>query len=967
MILEFILPFSLILPGLWISQLARVRAHNNFERLALSYILSLAMMFSLLYLGSIMNAFNVASFVVLAIVVVSFIHLFVLFAMKVPHSPHQFKTSFFVRISAEKLVVVISAIGLLSIYIMFLSSRAIMDSDVVQYYLPIAREIVKGNGFTYSTGYDYNILLKPIGASVLYAWTYAVSGSILSETFRFMPLVPILILIVLNYAIATSATKSQKIGIISTAIFLVLPFHDRFLLYNAFYPDIFYYPLIFAAIYFLLEYFQSKRSSLLFWTGVGLGAASLLKAQTIYFLTAFMLVFVVLELRNFKKLTAALCIVAPFYILAPSILAESIQRKVFLLSIPSFTWTQLGLFLFLSTLSGVCYYVTIRRNVPRTKIDRSMVTGLVKKITLLLLPFAFLSSLWYLNNFLRFGTLIYTSSINLPNYDWALGVLKSTETAQLTVDIWHYIAYFMFVFVDPAVMGYTMLIPLLIGLLFVLREKIENLNVLLLFGIISTSIILSMVIISLPSAMAGYNPRDILPLAPLLTTFSAIGIVSITSNICKKINEAKSTFASLLLVAYFGLVSYIHSVYVWYTSTYLVTIIGEFMSGLGDVVGLSLRQASFQLSYGDRVIFVCENIPRIVSLSLVAGIPALIFMIYRHYKLFTKGHTIRVKLGKRYNNVTLKLPSRLCSSRQWVLVKSVLVISLMLSIISIPRVEMLMVQGGPQEIAENQLKRAYGDLYELIADKGCGLEGGILTFESPMGLPYYLPEVKVIDLRYPANLAFLKDCLLSGSPYETVVGLRQQGISYLLVNPSITRELDASLNFTISKIIQNPELTLLLQSFGSWKLFTLGPYAVKKSFIPLSGWSIDSRYPNASYVFNSNESQIFLKLHPTDSNSRVTVANRNVPKLNLSDYDYVVVKLEGSSNARILIRFFLNDGSGFDVAYWMDPYTVMTVPFSLKPYFGRTLRGDAYIGLKSSDGMPSSIDILEISFVNVKG
>ena len=71
------------------------------------------------------------------------------------------------------------------------------------------------------------------------------------------------------------------------------------------------------------------------------------------------------------------------------------------------------------------------------------------------------------------------------------------------------------------------------------------------------------------------------------------------------------------------------------------------------------------------------------------------------------------------------------------LVKSVLVISLMLSIITIPRVEMLMVQGGPQEIAENQLKRAYEDLYELIADKGCGLEGGILTFKSPMGLPYY--------------------------------------------------------------------------------------------------------------------------------------------------------------------------------------------------------------------------------------
>ena len=149
---------------------------------------------------------------------------------------------------------VISAIGLLSIYLVFLESRAILDSDVVHYYLPIARELVKANEFTYNSGYDYNILLKPIGVSILYAWTYTVSGSILTEPFRLMPLTPIFMLIILNYAITSSATKSKIVSIISTAIFLILPFHDRFLLYSAFYPDIFYYPLIFAAIYFLLEY-----------------------------------------------------------------------------------------------------------------------------------------------------------------------------------------------------------------------------------------------------------------------------------------------------------------------------------------------------------------------------------------------------------------------------------------------------------------------------------------------------------------------------------------------------------------------------------------------------------------------------------------------------------------------------------------------------------------------------------------
>ena len=958
--IKFIFPFALILPGFWILTLTKVRLDSIIERLSLSYILSLAIVFSLLYLGGIMNAFNVACFVVLAIMCVSFIHL-LLFTTKVLRSPNLF--SFFSRISVEKLVVFVSSIGLLSIYIMFLSSRAILDSDVVQYYLPMAREIVRENRFTYSTGYDYNVLLKPIGASVLYAWTYVVSGSTLSEDFRLMPLVPILVLIVLNYKIAVLATKSQTVGIISTAVFLILPFHDRLFLLSAFYPDRFYYPLILAALYFLLKYFQSKRSSSLFWMGVGLGAAILLKAQTIYFLIAFMLVFAVLELKGFRKLSAALCTFTPFYILAPSILVDSIQRKGFLLSIPSFTGTQLELFLFLSMLSGVCYFITTCRNVSRTKIDSPMITGLVKKITFLLLPFAVLSSLWYVNNLLRFGTLISTSSIDLPNYDWARGVLKPMKT-QPTADIWHYIPHFMFMFVDPAVMGYVMLIPLIIGLAFVLRNMNKNFNALFLYGTISASIILSTVAISLPSATPSYNPRDILPLAPLLTTLSAIGIVSTTSNFRKKGNDPKNTFTSLLLVAYFGLLSYIHSVLVWFTSSHNVTIIGALTSALGYSVGLNLRQTSFHLSYADRAIFVGENILRIVALSLVAGIPVLALMICRHYKLFTRGYTTVVKLVMRRKKTLLE--SRPARALACVSVKSFFVISLMLSIIIIPRVEMLMVQGGPQEIKENQLKRYYGNIYELFASPS-EFEGDILTFKAPMGLPYYLPSVKIIDLTYPANLAFLKDCLLSGSPYETVVKLRQQGINYLLVNPSITQELDASLNFTISKMMRDPELAILSKSLGSWKLYTLGPYNVEKTFIPLSDWSVDLRYTNASYVLNSTESSLYLELDATNMSSRVTIRHLDVPKLNLSDYDYIVVNVQGSGNARVLMRFFLDDGSSFDVAYWIEPYTLFSVPFDLRSYFENTLRGDAYIGLKSSDEMFSSINILEISFVNVKG
>ena len=966
MLLEFILSVSLILPGLWILQLARVRIHNNVERLSLSYILSLVMMFSLLYLGGIMNAFNVASFVVLAIVVVSFIHLFVLFAVRVLRSPHQFKTLLFSRISAKKLAVVISTFGLLSIYAIFLSSRAILDSDVVQYYLPMAREIVRGNGFTYSTGYDYNILLKPIGASVLYAWAYAVSGSTLSEAFRLMPFASIFMLVILNYAIAALATKSQTVGIISTAVFLVLPFHDRFLFYNAFYPDTFYYPLIFGTIYLLLKYSQTERDWLLSWIGMALGVASLLKAQTVYFLIAILLIMIVFKLRS-RKLSLVLCCLTPFYILVPNVLAECVQREGLRLSIPSLTLGQLGLFLFLAVLSAICYLVATRNSILSRKVDSAIIRSLIKKMVLLLAPFAVLSSLWYVNNLLRFGSLLYTSSVNLPNFDWALGVLKTAEHTYATANIWYYPMHFAFMFVDPAVMGYIWLVPLLAGLIYVLRAKLEIFNVLLLFETIFAITVFSQVVYAIPSVGTPvYNPRDILPLAPLLATILSIGIVSLSSALRKKSDYARRTVIPLLLVAYFGLMSYTHSVLVWYTSGHHVTTIGQLASSFGSSFGLTLTQTSFQLSAENRVVFIGENVGKVGALSLVAGAPLLALIVCRRYNIPARVYALIVKVRTRSKKLAPKLPSHFSSERRWAFVKSAIVISVIVSVIMIPRGEVLIAQEGMQKIAENQLKSTYGASYELIADRGHGLEGGILTFKASTGLPYYLPETKVIDLKYPANLAFLKDCLLSGSPYETVVKLRQQGISYLLANPSITRELDASLNFTISKMMQNSELAILSQSLGSWKLYTLGLYNVEKTFIPLSDWSVDPRYTNASYVLNSTESSLYLELDATNMSSRVTIRHLDVPKLNLSDYDYVVVNVQGSGNARILMRFFLDDGSSFDVVYWKDPYTLINAPFDLAPYAERTLRGDTYIGLKSSDETPSSINILGISLVKVE-
>jgi hypothetical protein len=88
-----------------------------------------------------------------------------------------------------------------------------------------------------------------------------------------------------------------------------------------------------------------------------------------------------------------------------------------------------------------------------------------------------------------------------------------------------------------------------------------------------------------------------------------------------------------------------------------------------------------------------------------------------------------------------------------------------------------------------------------------------------------------------------------------------------------------------------------------------------------------------------------------------------VPALSLADYSHVDVAASGTSNAKILLRFFMDNGNSFDVVYWKDPTTLNAISFDLSPYAERTLRGDAYIALMSSDGLDASIDITEITLV----
>jgi hypothetical protein len=132
--------------------------------------------------------------------------------------------------------------------------------------------------------------------------------------------------------------------------------------------------------------------------------------------------------------------------------------------------------------------------------------------------------------------------------------------------------------------------------------------------------------------------------------------------------------------------------------------------------------------------------------------------------------------------------------------------------------------------------------------------------------------------------------------------------------------------------------------------------------VPLSIWLLDSVRTNAPYYFSITQSSLSLKIDALDTTGQVAIYSTGVSKLSLSDYSIVDVSVTGTSNAKIILIFWMDDGNTFDVIHWGSPNELNSVSFDLSPYAGRTLTGLVYMGLMSSDGGPAQISLTGISF-----
>jgi hypothetical protein len=990
MILEIFLAVGLITPGLSLIHLSGLKTENLIERLIISYILSLAIIFVILYLGAIFFVFIVTSYLATIVVVLSIFHQFVLWRKN--SFKLDFLDSLLPNLQSKTLVVWISAISLFSVNVVFLLSRALLDSDVVQSYLPFARELVDMDGFTYTTGFDFNTHLKPIGVSVLYAWSYILSGSLLSEAFRLMPIVPIVLLVLLVYSITNEATKSKQHAIIASIIFMVLPFHDRLLFYNAFYPDVFYYPLVFFIIFAALRYSRERDPKLLVLSGAALGIGALLKAQTIYFSIAFLLYLAVMELRS-RNIGFLLTLIAPMTILIPNLLAEAINANSTGSFQFQFSSDSFALILLACIISATAFVLLKPHSDSNNKQTNSFKNNkhdpsdesdnnetqqksngigfwsFVVKAFYVIIPFVAISALWYLNNLLKFGSLLYTSSAGIPNMDWATDLMESIATDQ-SVHYSYYLSYFVFLLAHPAVMGYVWLVPLLIGAALVFRKENRGVRLLVFFSIITLTIIYAQVAYSIsPEYLSVANPRDLLFLAPMLVTLVSMTLCYAGSLRTNPGCGGISMFITLLFVILFGIFSYVHSVFISYVGWLNPTpIFFEIPLGLLALFGLTPQQAGLQLWPLDRVQFLAKNFFPVLSLSLVIAIPLILLIGFELFlKLSKKHNLVPNRLILNFKRITSHIvniiPSPSFAKDKTQAIKTVVIVGLVCSVIVVPRVVFITSQGGLSELQDFQLSNYYGSLYDLIVNDDPPLTGGVLTYMAPPGIHYYNPELNVIDLRYTANLAYLKDCFTNTTPQESTFKLKQLGINYLLLNPTNLEELDLALNGKFKSITENSMLSQLIASLGGWYVYELGPFELKETLIPLSDWSVDLRFTQGNYSIVNNDTGLVIELAAESPGDQVTIINTAFPKLNLTDFDYIAIDATGTSNAEVLFRLYLDNETSIDISYWDAPKQLNFSGF--ETHSSRSLRGDAYIGLRSSNNTPTSMILHELSIVEL--
>lgn len=162
-----------------------------------------------------------------------------------------------IKTSRDSWIVTVSK-GLVIAFIiklaLFIFLRPTIDPDVVQYYLPFARSLIKYGhvpSFDFYTGLPLNNV--SIGSLVLYGYSLAI-GTIKNITpFKLIPFTVIIGIGAYWFNFIKDLTRSEKLAWLTLASLVSLPFADSALFETLFYPDYLFVLLFLFFINFILK------------------------------------------------------------------------------------------------------------------------------------------------------------------------------------------------------------------------------------------------------------------------------------------------------------------------------------------------------------------------------------------------------------------------------------------------------------------------------------------------------------------------------------------------------------------------------------------------------------------------------------------------------------------------------------------------------------------------------------------
>ncbi len=314
-ILMFIIPLSFIFGAYPVlNRVARLKRYSVLLKLCLSLVAttSFTVLFSSFWGIVFPRGFIVTSRILFAILVLLTIVtlkdlLFSVISKGIKTCDNKTKI-----LSGNKVTYLFLGIFIL-VFLLIFTLRPVVDSDVVDSYLPLARSIVMADKIPAYNYYDGSpFAIPPVGGPSFFAYYYTISGNIFGEVFRFINIPYFLGILLFSYYIFSLFFPSEY-SLLGVLIILVIPFLEGFIFEAGFYPDFIFAFLSLFCFWFMLKLISShrKKYSWIIYAllGLSLGASLLIKYQAIFL---YALVFGLGVFRYFRGKGKILYLSVPF-------------------------------------------------------------------------------------------------------------------------------------------------------------------------------------------------------------------------------------------------------------------------------------------------------------------------------------------------------------------------------------------------------------------------------------------------------------------------------------------------------------------------------------------------------------------------------------------------------------------------------------------------------------------------------